>query len=115
MNYRAILIVATGVAGLVQAPFAAAYMSMFDSYPGTFAQSGVNKPSIIAMDVAIKTAEGQTVGKAYSADLTLTDSGPAYVVEFAGNGVNRNVWVDARNGRVEKTETIPLATFAPGE
>ncbi|HTS52054.1 MAG TPA: PepSY domain-containing protein [Burkholderiales bacterium] len=118
MNYRPLVLIASAVTGLTLAPVAGAYMSMFGSYPGSVSETLANAPAAVAlvpMDAAVKAAEHQVTGKAFSADLERTGSGPAYLVEFAGNGANTDVWVDAKSGKVEKTETIRLATLAPGE
>jgi len=78
---------------------------------GNEAGTGV---ALVPMDKAIKTAENRVAAQAFSAELERTGSGPVYLIEFAGNGANTDVWINARNGKVEKTETIPLATSAPG-
>ena len=138
MNHRLHLLIAAGVVVLTHAPFAGADMSTSHgglgmNYAGdvpttparvAFQSPGMNYAGQIAnasaaafvpMDAAVETAERQTAGQALSAELTGTRSGPAYLVEFAGNGMNRNVWVDARTGRVEKIETLRVAASVPGD
>ena len=118
MNYRLLGVTAIAVGGLTLAPAAGAYMSMFGSYPGDLTQFNASPRvagRLVSMDAALRTAENQVAGKAFSAELKSTETGPVYLIEFAGKGTNSDVWVDARSGKVEKTETTRLATFAPGE
>ncbi len=140
MNHRQLLVLAAAVTGLTVAPVAGAYMFMSQSalgmnYSGEIAnapaaagfQSGLGMnysgkiantsaaAAIVPMDAAVKTAETQAAGKAFSAELERSGSGPVYLVEFAGKGANTDVWVDAKSGKVEKTETVRLAKSAPGE
>jgi len=139
MNYRLILLLGTTITALAFTPIAGAQMSyamvQHDrgmNYSGEIANSHTavrsqgdtgmnyageitNTPAAVAvvpLDVAVKAAEKRVAGNAFRAELGRTNSGPAYLVEFAGNGAQTNVWVDAKSGKVERTQTVHLASFS---